>query len=154
MNENDIKKIKLCFKFAVIIIIVYWALNNITTVSNGLNYIISIISPFLLGVLFALIINIPMKFFEKKIKINNKSKARILSLLLATILSVLIIILIITLIIPQLWNTIQIFIDQIPKYKEQIETLLQNSNIDYKNINYESIVNALDTMKGSLNTNI
>lgn len=65
-----------------------------------------------------------------------------------------IILLVISLIIPQLIKTIQIFINNIPQYQVQLQSLLQSLNISYDTIDLESLketgVATIDSLKGNL----
>ena len=47
-----------------------------------LGELLNIIQPFIIGFILAFIFNIPMKFFEKKLAIQNKKKRRVVSAIL------------------------------------------------------------------------
>ena len=61
--ENKKDNLKRIFVFCVILIIIYWGINNMNLIGNIINKIISIIFPFILGGALAFILNIPMTFF-------------------------------------------------------------------------------------------
>ena len=71
-NKKDLKK---WIVLVLLIIVSYWAINNLNIIGNYISNILHIIFPFLLGGCLAFVLNIPMTFFEKKIlKENNKNK--------------------------------------------------------------------------------
>ena len=135
-------------KIVLIAIVVYWCLNNLGTLGNFLNTIIKILSPFLIGGIIAFILNIPMRFFERKLTKKKKRKkiTRVISLILSIIIIVLIVALIVKLILPKLIDIAQLLIEQLPFYTEniknalgsvQIENLMENLNITQESINQE-----------------
>ena len=132
-------------KIILIAIVVYWCLNNLSTLGKFLNSIIKIISPFLIGGIIAFILNIPMRFFENKFTKKKKRKkiTRIISLILSIIIIILIFALIVKLILPKLIDIAQLLIDQLPVYTENIKNALGSVQMDNimesLNINQESI---------------
>jgi len=111
---------------------------------NIVNIILGIISPFVLGSALAFILNIPMTFFETKLsKIKDKKGKRlikenlnkIISLSLAIIVIVLIFSLIIKLIVPELINIIVLLIEKMPYYMEEISKFANDSTKDLPDIN-------------------
>lgn len=119
---------------------------NIQTLGTVIGTIIGIINPFILGGSLAFILNIPMSFFERKLKTrktkkkNKKVKSnskfiRIISIIFAIVVILLIIAFIITLIVPELVNVIGLLIDNIPYYAEQITTFAEKYNISIPDLN-------------------
>ena len=108
LNKENIKKIMGMIAFAIIL---YFVLQNISVIGNVIANILKILSPFLIGAGLAFVLNLPMKFFERKLlkprrmkngKMKQSKMKRILSILLSFLLIVVIIGFIIQLIIPQL----------------------------------------------------
>ena len=140
-QEIDYKKI---LGIVIIGIVLYLGLKNFGTVWEGISAVLGIISPFILGACLAFIINIPMRFFERKLsKIKNKKgKTRLskgvikgISLCLAIAVIVVIFALIIRLVVPELINVIQLLIERMPYYIEEIGTFLENATKDIPDIN-------------------
>lgn len=140
-QEIDYKKI---LGIVIIGIVLYLGLKNFGTVWEGISAVLGIISPFILGACLAFIINMPMRFFERKLsKIKNKkgktklSKGMIkgISLCLAIAVIVVIFALIIRLVVPELINVIQLLIERMPYYIEEIGTFLENATKDIPDIN-------------------
>lgn len=141
MDKKDLKKI---FLLIFLLIITYWTINNLSILGNCINKISEIIFPFILGGALAFIINIPMSFFErklveikfkKKILIKNKKTLRTISLILAIIVIIGIFFIIINLIVPELINVIEILINNIPYYAEEISKFLENNTDHIEEIN-------------------
>ena len=140
-QEIDYKKI---LGIVIIGIVLYLGLKNFATVWEGISAVLGIISPFILGACLAFIINIPMRFFERKLsKIKNKKgKTRLskgvikgISLCLAIAVIVVIFALIIRLVVPELINVIQLLIERMPYYIEEIGAFLENATKDIPDIN-------------------
>ena len=125
-NKKDIIKIityAVCLIFAFIYIKPIFAL---------IKTIIKILMPLLMGIFIAFILNVIMKKIEdnwfKNSKIKDKTK-RVLSLSLALIFVLILIALLLLLIIPEMKNTIELFIDNLPIYQVNINNFLNKFNI-------------------------
>ena len=130
----------------IIIIISYIALVifasvNFSKIIAFLGKVISIFSPFLLGIIFAFVLNVLNNFIEKKIfgkikpsKIWNKIK-RPLCITLSLILVFLTIFFVMNLLIPQLKNSASLFTDTLPAYKEDIIGILNKFDVDESTVN-------------------
>ena len=117
----------------LIAIILIFAFLNIKEIWSFLKFIIELIMPFIIGIAIAFVLNILMKFIERKLldKVNMKTKSkRTISLLLGLALVFTFIIVLLLLIIPQLKNTFTLFVDNMPKYEENVRILLTKLNID------------------------
>ncbi len=113
-----------------------WIIQNLNTVGNILNCIKKVIFPFILGGSIAFILNIPMSFFERKMKkIKNKKILRMLSIIFAIIVILLVIAIVITLIVPRLAEVINLLIDNMPYYTEEINKILGKSDLQFIDIN-------------------
>ena len=135
MKFKTKKDILLTITFIALII---FALVNFDRIINILCYIVKVFSPFIIGLLLAFILNILIKFIENKIfgkikegKVWNKIK-RPLSLTLSIILIVVVIYFILGMLIPQLKNSVSLFTDTLPEYKEDVINLLEEYNVGEK----------------------
>ena len=119
-------------KVVLIGVITYWCLNNINTIGMIFGKIINILLPFIIGGMIAFILNIPMRFLERKLskKIKRKKLVRTISLIISIIIIFIILALIINLILPELINIVKLLIDQLPNYTENIKNALGNISID------------------------
>ena len=155
-NPKNIKQWGIVILSAVVL---FWALFNLETVGNILNRIFTILLPFIIGSFIALILNIPMKFFERKFAGKNDKKTprkRILALLLSVIIIIAIVAAVVLLIVPELIKIVALLIDNIPYYQQGLNEFLVNlqekhswANLDniknMLNIDFETIKNALMT---------
>lgn len=135
LNKKNMQKICLLILFAIS---VYWVMNNALVFTNGLAYVISLISPFIIGGAIAFILNAPMKVFEKcLIGLSDKKHmgflkkcSRMLSIVLSIVLVLLVIAFVFFLVIPELGRAAMIFADNIQPTMEGLQrqaiTLLQD----------------------------
>lgn len=140
-EEINYKKI---LGIVVVAILLYWGLSNLDIIWNVTDKVFGIIFPFVLGACLAFVINMPMRFFERKIsRIKNKKgknlfgkgTIKLISLFLAIIIIILIFSLIIELIVPELINVIMLLIDRMPYYIDEIGKFLQNATQGMPDIN-------------------
>lgn len=137
MKDKSKKDIILIISYIGIVIFV---LVNFDKIVDVLGFIINIFSPFILGVIFAFILNVLNNFIERRLfgkikpsKVWNKIK-RPASITLSLLFVFLIIIFVINLIIPQLNNSISLFINTLPEYKEDIVGILEKFDVDENTI--------------------
>lgn len=123
------------------IAILIFALVNFEKILSILGYIINILSPFLFGIILAFVLNVLVNFIEKKIfgkikpsKIWQKVK-RLVSITLSLILVILIIVFIMNLLIPQLKNSVSLFTESLPEYKEDVIGVLNKFDVTDSTIN-------------------
>lgn len=112
----------------------FWAFNHMEVIWTFLKYIINISLPFLIGGSLAFLINIPMSFFESKLKskIKNPKLLRTISLCISLIIIIAILALIVGLIIPEIYGIIKLFIQNTPEYVNNLIELLNKYDITTK----------------------
>ena len=142
--EKNKKNLRSWTILIFVIIIGYWAINNLSTIGNLYRNILNIIFPFVLGGGLAFVLNIPMTFFEKKLlkdknkkkqKLRNRKIVRIISIVFAITVILLIVALIVTLILPELIDILNLLIENIPYYVEKITKLFEESGANITDIN-------------------
>lgn len=138
----------------------YVALSHFSVVLNILGKIIAIITPFLVGIALAFVLNLPLRLFENhifpKLFPTSKKWAKKIKRPLGIIFSMLVILIIITifmlLIIPEIQNTIVTFVENLPSQVQQItdtiNNLIEKYNIPFQpfelvNIDWEKISSSL-----------
>lgn len=138
MKDKTRKDIIIIISYIALVI---FALVNFSKIFVFLGKVISIFSPFLLGIILAFVLNVLNNFIEKKIfgkikpsKIWNKIK-RPLCITLSLILVFLTIFFVMNLLIPQLKNSASLFIDTLPAYKEDIIGILNKFDVDESTVN-------------------
>ena len=138
MKDKTRKDIIIIISYIALVI---FALVNFSKIFTFWGKVISIFSPFLLGIILAFVLNVLNNFIEKKIfgkikpsKIWNKIK-RPLCIILSLILVFLTIFFVMNLLIPQLQNSASLFTDTLPAYKEDIIGILNKFDIDESTVN-------------------
>lgn len=133
MKEKSRKDIILIITYIALVI---FALVNFDKIISILSYIVNIFSPFLLGIIFAFILNVLNNFIERKVFGKIKSGRlwekikRPISITFSLVVVFVIIFLVINLLIPQLENSVSLFIDTLPGYKEDIVGILNRFDVD------------------------
>ena len=120
-------------KFIIFAVVLIFAFIHIKEIWNFLGFILKLIMPFILGIVIAFVLNILINLIEKKLlnkaKMGDKSK-RTISLLLSFAIVFTFIVVLLLLIIPQLKNTVELFVDNMPMYEENVKELLDKFNIN------------------------
>lgn len=104
--------------FAVVVMIIYKTLNNFNDISTWMGKLISIIMPFISGILLAYLFYIPARAIEnlyKKIKIFKKH-ARGLAIFTIYIMAILVVIIIINIVLPAVSNSVVELANNLPDY--------------------------------------
>lgn len=119
MIENKVKYRKI-LEIILISITFYWSLSHYEILFGAIQKIISIIMPFLLGIMIAFILNVLMIRIEKILSIVIDSKGfnhvkRIISILLSILILFGVIFLIIKLVIPELSNAFKVVTAGLPE---------------------------------------
>ncbi|MGN1342362.1 MAG: AI-2E family transporter [Bacilli bacterium] len=137
--KSEIRK-NIVFIITYIAILIF-TLVNFEKILSILGYIINILSPFLFGIILAFVLNVLVNFIEKKIfgkikpsKTWQKVK-RPVSITLSLILVILIIVFIMNLLIPQLKNSVSLFTESLPEYKEDVIGILNKFDVTDSTIN-------------------
>lgn len=132
---------------------------NINSVLNFLQWIYGIIFPFLVGLGVAYIWNLIMRFFETKVFGNIKSEKfqkfnRPLSMLVALIIILLIIFLVLYLVVPQIYSSIAIIGENIPKLADELYTWVTTNpnNSPVKNMIQERLEGVIQDWDNIENT--
>lgn len=117
------KTLRNIFIGVVSCIVLYWILHETERVNGVLAVISGIVSPFILGSVFAFIINVPMRAIERRlIKINKPVMRRITSLIITLVFVALIFALVFYLLIPQVGETVQSLLPKLKAFFLNIES--------------------------------
>lgn len=149
MKENP--KIKHYFLLATYVVVLAYILLNISNIYTVFTYIFSILSPILIGIALAFILNIPMSFFEKKVlksldnnkRIFIRNLKRPLAILITLVMVFGIILTLFFFVVPQLSHSISTLINILPSSITSIEKSLSSSlhSTDLFNKIWPSFVN-------------
>ena len=162
LNQKNTRKIIL---IVVMGIVIYWALQNIGIIWNALSTLINILSPFILGIGIAFILNVIVNLIENKCfkgkgknkkqksnKILQKLK-RPISILLSILILVAIIFFVLFMVIPELINTVKSLATYIPEIAKnlqnwifdmidtypQVNDIITNINFDWNSIDEQTM---------------
>lgn len=113
--------------FAVALII--YGVFNLDTVGDFIGYVVGLLQPFLIGVVIAFILNVPLRLFEQRIfsKIDNprfKKIERGLSILLSIVLVWAVLAIVVSVVLPQLASSVSMFIAAVPNYIDYLINFL------------------------------
>ncbi|MBS6561632.1 MAG: AI-2E family transporter [Clostridiales bacterium] len=134
LNKETVKKVLLIIAFTLLF---YTGLNHIPEVLRTVGILIGLLSPFLLGSCIAFILNVPMRFIEKKLLKNTKLKPslkRTVSLILALLFIIAVILFVFLLVIPELANTIRGLFISVPRALDHFQIWLLSLDIPWPQI--------------------
>lgn len=131
LNDKKFKGALILITYAIILCFIFM---KYSTIFGGLGYITSLIRPLILGIAIAFVLNIPMKFFERKLfkRLDNSKKSwvrsmkRPLSITLTIIVLVGAITTIILFVVPELTSSIVKLTESIPTYLKAFESNMNN----------------------------
>lgn len=137
-------------------ILFFFIIYKFNFIINGIGWIIKLFTPFIIGFVFAYLLNPLVRFFEKllmsyifkKTKINEKTKiklSRFLSITIMCVLTIGLLVLLFSFVIPELLTSIESLVMNMPIYFEKTKIyllgLLKNHN-DLETVvlnNYDAI---------------
>jgi hypothetical protein len=142
------------FKNAIILItfgvVLIWALENLNNLWTVLLVLLSIASPFMIGIAIAFVMNVPMRFFEKTIlKRLRQNIKRPISYIITLFLFVFIIFITLFIVVPELYKSFQELVNRAPQAwnnflnwfettalieNEYIAKFIKDITIDWKDI--------------------
>ena len=149
LNKRSVKRILLIITFTVLLI---WGVYNHKQLGEILLGIYSLISPFVIGLCIAYLVNVLLRPVENLwMKLLNKRKGkwpeklkRPLCLLLTILLVIGIILAIVLIIMPELRDSFASLIDMIPSYAEEVQrwwvslsTFLDKYNVDLPEFDFK-----------------
>lgn len=130
--NNELKNGFLLISFGIVLFI---SLEHFEIAWNILKGTVIIFSPFLLGLVIAFILNVPMNMIEKKLNKIKKLKSpkikRGISIISSIIAVLLLLFFVVALIIPDIGKTVTSFINQIPELITNIDQGLQDISKNY-----------------------
>lgn len=163
----DKKTLRHIFYGAAGCIILYWLLNDIGKVKAVFRFFWNIVSPFAIGAGIAFVLNVPMRGIERYLEgVKKDGLRRTLALVLTLILIALVLFLTIRLLVPQIIETVEKLIAQLPVFFEGVldagEKFINNNpdllkwlekNTDFENMDWSGLVDkAVDFLGGSVST--
>lgn len=106
-------------------ILLYWLLKELPMVGQALSTVWRMLFPFVLGCVFAFLLNLPMRFIENKLFRGRGGRLRRpASFTLSLVIVLFIILLMLNLVIPQVIDAVIQLVSRLPKYLDEVEVLL------------------------------
>lgn len=157
ISKDTVKKIMFLIVFTVVVAV---ALFHFDLVLKLLRFCIGILSPFLIGIIIAFIINLPMKFYERvifsvnarnKYKVINKT-ARPISLVLSLVSVIGVIAVVVFVVVPQLYKSVislgETIQDFLPVVEAWVLSLFPGNDsitelVQELNFNWEEVLNQI-----------
>ncbi len=141
IGSFNLRSILIIVSFAILL---YWGINHMSQIGRGIDKLLSIFSPFIIGFAIAFILNMILSPLERlwdklskkadknkklaafskkfsRFKINQKILKRAVCLVLSVIILLGIVFAIIFMVIPELENAIKTFIDKFPAFIKNLE---------------------------------
>lgn len=112
-----------------VVALIIYGVFNMDMVGRFIGYVIGLIRPFLIGVVIAFILNVPLRLFEQRIfaRVQNarfKKMERGISILLSIVLVWAILALVVSVVLPQLASSVSLFLSSIPSYIDYLINFL------------------------------
>lgn len=138
------------FIFALFLIVIFKSLDNFSNIFGWLRGFISILMPFIVGILIAYLLYIPCKMIEKlymKIKIPKKI-ARPFSVFTVYLLAIVLITLVINIIVPIISKNVMDLAQHLPGYYQTAKEYINNMPEDWvvKKESVQEIITSLESI--------
>lgn len=121
MRDLTLKNMIILVTYIAVLIL---CLINFSKILDFLSTIIGIITPFIIGFILAFIFNIPMKYFIKKLPIENDKVNKLVSAILSVLLVLVVVTILIMVVVPQVVENVRTLIDNLPEIFRQTEEWL------------------------------
>ena len=142
--ELDKKNIKKILLIVIIGILVYWALQNLGIIFAGISTLIGILSPFILGIGIAFILNVILNIVENKwLKSRKKNKRktgfmdkakRPVAILISLLILIAIVMFVMFMVIPELITTLKSLITYLPGIATEVQNWLYSMLENYPQV--------------------
>lgn len=139
-------------------VILYVLLSNLAGIWQGITNLYQVISPVIIGVVIAYLINPLSNLFEKRVfrKWNNEKGRHKVSVMIAVVCVLLIVILLLVSLIPSLGNSFEGILKNMDSYKVTIDDYIDRlSNLASKmNLDISSLTSSWDTLLEDFMSNL
>lgn len=132
------EKYKDFLKVSLISIAVFFGFWYIGNVRNAISFFLKVISPIMVGLMIAFLVNLPMNFYENKVfgKLKESKQtarlASVLSLILSWITIVLVITILLKVLIPRIVSSFTSLVNEWPDFVNQVTNFVNSNEIGKK----------------------
>lgn len=120
---NDKKAASRLIALITCCIVIYLAIGNLDIIAKAVVWLADLVKPIIIGIILALVLNVPMAIIERKILKKSFTGRRSLAIVLALLLVIGIFAGVAILIIPELFNACKIIIDILTNGISQVATI-------------------------------
>lgn len=140
-------------------VVLFVLLLNYKWIVNIFNFVVKILSPFIIGLIIAFVLNVLLKSLENGALKKLKKTRRIISISLSLIIIISFIVILLFILIPQLKNAGTIFVENIPEYQKNIYNLGEKIGISTDKLEFlvlennkikDEITNFISNNRGKL----
>lgn len=116
-------------------ILIFLGVQNINVVANAVSWVAGLIMPLILGFAFALILNVPMRFFESHIWSKTKKKGlqklrRPVSFIISLVLIIGVLVGVVWLVIPELVNAVKLIVQSVIDFVNKLSSMDKSALAD------------------------
>lgn len=151
LNKKTLRRI---FFGAAGLVVLYWLLHETERITNLLHTGWSVLAPFLVGAAVAFILNVPMRWIERKLGgIKKTNLRRALAILLTLVCVILVLIGVVYLLVPQLGQTVESLVATLPGFFQRMQTQINEylsehpelmewltENTDFTSMNWSELI--------------
>ena len=131
----DRKTLRQVFLGVAACIVLYWLLHETERVKSVWNFIINLISPFLVGSALAFVLNVPLRGIERWFGfVKKNSLRRSISIVLTFAFVAVVIYFVVRLLLPQLIDTVQSLVLQLPVFLNNVVEKVKEFLADHPKI--------------------
>lgn len=118
--------------------LIFWGVSQINAIGTGIGYLMGILNPFAWGLVLAYILDIPTRFFAKKL-FRGK---RVFAIILSYIVMVGVVALLLWLVVPQIIESVTSFVNRLSAYQSNLQTVLDwvHDTFDVDTTNAKGII--------------
>lgn len=121
MRDLTLKNMLILVTYIAVLVL---GIINFKVIMSFIGQFFDILKPFIIGFILAFVFSIPMKYFIKKLPIQNMKTKKLVSAILSVILVLLVLGILIMVVLPQVIENIKTLIDNLPGAFQQIEEWL------------------------------
>lgn len=131
--------------YGALLILLYWGLQNLDRLTGWGRMVFQLFWPFLLGLIIAFLLNVPMHHLERALFKNAKGRVRSLARPLSLVLTILLVVgllfVVLFLVLPELATSVTLLGNSIPGYIEKA-----SQQVIYLSQQYPEIAQSLSTL--------
>lgn len=149
LTQLTLKDILLAITYIALLIL---GIINLDKILALISTLFEILKPFIIGFILAFILNIPMKWFIKKLPIQNDKNKKLIAALLSILLIFSILFVVIMIVLPQVIENIRLMIDNLPSTLKQVQSWIEyvSMQIDIS----QDVITQIESMINDVSANL